>query len=290
MRTLRDLKKLAREEMSGKKLKVALLGDTATQLLVTAIKGESVDRGIAIDLYEGEYSQVERQLMDPTSDLYQYDAEVTIIFQSTHKLGEFHSTLTAEQQEHLADDRLSFVSSLCENAFFDNKKIIYFNYPEIEDTVFGSYANKVESSFSYQVRKLNYELMNLSRHYPNLFICDIAGLQNMFGRRFMFSPNVYMTTEIVLSVNALPYVASRVVDIIAAIKGQFKKCLILDLDNTVWGGVIGDDGLEGIELGHGLGIGKAFTEFQMWIKKLKQRGIIICVASKNNEETAKEPF
>ena len=94
----------------------------------------------------------------------------------------------------------------------------------------------------------------------------------------------------VLSVNAIPYVASRVVDIIAAIKGQFKKCLILDLDNTVWGGVIGDDGLEGIELGHGLGIGKAFTEFQMWVKKLKQRGIIICVASKNNEDTAKEPF
>ena len=290
MRTLRDLKKLAREELPGKKLKVALLGDTATQLLVTAIKGELVDRGIAVDLYEGEYSQIERQLMDPTSDLYQYDAEVTIIFQSTHKLGELHSTLTTEQQEHLADDRLSFVSSLCENAFFENKKIIYFNFPEIEDTVFGSYANKVESSFSYQVRKLNYELMNLSRHYPNLFICDIAGLQNMFGRRFMFSPNVYMTTEIVLSVNALPYVASRVVDIIAAIKGQFKKCLILDLDNTVWGGVIGDDGLEGIELGHGLGIGKAFTELQMWIKKLKQRGIIICVASKNNEQTAKEPF
>ena len=66
--------------------------------------------------------------------------------------------------------------------------------------------------------------------------------------------------------------------------------MILDLDNTVWGGVIGDDGLEGIQLGHGLGIGKAFTEFQMWVKKLKQRGIIICVASKNNEETAKEPF
>lgn len=290
MRSLRELKKLAREELSGKKLKVALLGDTATQLLVTAIKGESVDRGISIDLYEGEYSQVERQLMDPTSELYQYDAEVTIIFQSTHKLGEYHSTLSVDQQEHLADDRLSFVSTLCESAFFANKKIIYFNYPEIEDTVFGSYANKVDSSFSYQVRKLNYELMNLSKQYPNLFICDIAGLQNMFGRRFMFSPNVYMTTEIVLSVNALPYVASRVVDIIAAIKGQFKKCLILDLDNTVWGGVIGDDGLEGIELGHGLGIGKAFTEFQMWVKKLKQRGIIICAASKNNEETAKEPF
>ena len=290
MRTLRELKKLSKEELNTQMIKVALLGDTATQLLVTAIKGEAVDRGISLDLYEGEYSQVERQLMDPTSELYEFDADIIVIFQSTHKLGEHHSSLPIESQTLLAEERLSFVTTLCENPSFANKKLIYFNYPEIEDTVFGSYANKVESSFSYQVRKLNYELMNLSMQYPNLFICDIAGLQNLFGRQFMFAPNVYMTTEMVLSVNALPYVASRVVDIIAAIKGQFKKCLILDLDNTVWGGVIGDDGLEGIELGHGLGIGKAFTEFQMWIKKLKQRGIIICVASKNNEDTAKEPF
>jgi len=290
MKGLRELKKLAREELNAPKVKVALLGDTATQLLVTSIKGEAVDRELSLDIYEGEYSQVERQLMDPTSELYEYDAEIIIIFQSTHKLGEYHSSLSIEKQEMLAEERLSFVSTICENPAFSKKKIIYFNYPEIEDTVFGSYANKVESSFSFQVRKLNYELMELSSQYPNLFICDIAGLQNIFGRRFMFAPNVYMTTEMVLSVNALPYVASRVVDIIAAIKGQFKKCLILDLDNTLWGGVIGDDGLEGIELGHGLGIGKAFTEFQMWIKKLRQRGIIICVASKNNEETAKEPF
>ena len=290
MKTLRELKKLAKVELDVPKMKIALLGDTATQLLVTAIKGEAVDRGINLDLYEGEYSQVERQLMDPTSELYEFDADIIIVFQSTHKLGEYHSSQPMENQVLLAEERLSFIASLCENPSFANKKLIYFNYPEIEDTVFGSYANKVESSFSYQVRKLNFELMNLARQYPNLFICDIAGLQNLFGRQFMFAPNVYMTTEMVLSVNALPYVASRVVDIIAAIKGQFKKCLILDLDNTVWGGVIGDDGLEGIELGHGLGIGKAFTEFQMWIKKLKQRGIIICVASKNNEETAKEPF
>lgn len=290
MKSLRELKKLAREISNAPKLKVALLGDTATQLLVTSIKGEAVDRGLSLDIFEGEYNQVERQLMDPTSELYEYDAEIVIIFQSTHKLGEYHSSLAIDKQEHLADERLSFITSLCENSSFSTKKIVCFNYPEIEDTVFGSYANKVESSFSFQVRKLNYELMKLACQYPNLFICDIAGLQNMLGRRFMFAPNVYMTTEMVLSVNALPYVASRVVDIIAAIKGQFKKCLILDLDNTVWGGVIGDDGLEGIELGHGLGIGKAFTEFQMWVKKLKQRGIIICVASKNNEETAKEPF
>lgn len=271
-------------------VKLAVVGDTATQLLCTAIRGMGVERGYRINLFEAEYNQVERQLLDPTSDLYQFDADFIVIFQSTHKLGEHHSMLNVEQQAMLADDRIGFLSSICESPALAGKKIIYFNYPEIEDTVFGSYANKVESSFTWQVRKLNYLLMQLSQQYQNLFICDIAALQNKFGRDTMFASNVYTSTEMVLSVDILPYVAIRVMDIVCAIKGQFKKCLILDLDNTVWGGVIGDDGLEGIQLGHGLGIGKAFTEFQMWVKKLKQRGIIICIASKNNEEIAKEPF
>jgi FkbH-like protein len=71
--------------------------------------------------------------------------------------------------------------------------------------------------------------------------------------------------------------------------GKFKKCVVLDLDNTVWGGIIGDDGLENIQVGS-LGIGKAFTEFQYWVKKLKNRGVIVAVCSKNTESVAKEPF
>lgn len=291
MMTFKDLKRNLKKDLSGlTSVKVALVGDTATQFLATAIRGMGVERGYHINLFEAEYNQVERQFMDPTSELYEFDADYIVVFQSTHKLGEHHSALSQEQQACLADERLQFVSDICSNPTLASKKIIYFNYPEIEDTVFGSYANKVISSFTYQVRKLNYELMHLSEQFPNLFICDIAGLESKFGRNCFFDTGVYTNTEMVLSMDALPYVASRVVDIICAIKGQFKKCLILDLDNTVWGGVIGDDGLEGIQLGHGLGIGKAFTEFQMWVKKLKQRGIIICVASKNNEETAKEPF
>ena len=285
------LKRNLKSDLSGlPTFKIAVVGDTATQLLCTAIRGMGVVRGYNIDLFEAEYNQVERQFMDSTSDLYQFDADFIVVFQSTHKLGEHHSTLSTEQQANLAVERIQFIAGICSNPTLASKKIIYFNYPEIEDTVFGSYANKVDSSFTFQIRKLNYELMRLSQQFPNLFICDIAGLQNKLGRDQMFAANVYTSTEMILSIDALPYVASRVMDIVCAIKGQFKKCLILDLDNTVWGGVIGDDGMEGIQLGHGLGIGKAFTEFQMWVKKLKQRGIIICVASKNNEETAKEPF
>ena len=268
--------------------RMALVGDTATQFLATALRGEAIARGYDINLFEAEYNQVERQFLDPSSELYSFDADYIVLFQSTHKLGEHHSMLGEAEQSQLAAKRLDFVASICQNPQLAGKKLICMNYPEIEDTVFGSYANQVESSFTYQVRRLNVGLMQLAQENANLFICDIAGVQNKIGRDSMFASNVYVSTEMVLSVDALPYVASRTMDI--ALRGQFKKCLILDLDNTVWGGVIGDDGLEGIQLGHGLGIGKAFTEFQMWVKKLKQRGIIICVASKNNEETAKEPF
>ena len=245
--SLKDLKRLTKHPSPKSPiLRVALIGDTATQFLATAIRGFGVAKGYNIELFEAEYNQVYQQFMDPDSELYKHDAEFIVLFQSTHKLYEKHSLLSTQEQTTVADERLRFVESVAELPQLQGKKLICMNYPEIEDAVFGSYANKVESSFSFQVRKLNFGLMELAQHHPNLFICDIAGLQNKFGRDFMFDANIYVSTEMV--------------------------------------------GIEGIQLGHGLGIGKAFTEFQMWVKKLRQRGIIICVASKNDEDKAKEPF
>jgi FkbH-like protein len=93
----------------------------------------------------------------------------------------------------------------------------------------------------------------------------------------------------VLSTDILPNVAEIILNIINVRLGVLHKCVILDLDNTLWGGVIGDDGYENIEIGT-LGIGKVFTEFQKWLKELKHRGIILAVCSKNNESVAKEAF
>lgn len=288
MITFKELKRNLKKEIPNLPIiKVSLLGDSATQLLATSIMGMGVERGYNIDLFEAEYNQVERQVLDSTSNLYQHEAKYTIVFQSTHKLLEKYAMMSANEQTRMADDRLDFIRTICAQV---PGHIIYYNYPEIEDTIFGSYANKVQTSFTYQLRKLNYELMNLAQACQNLFICDLCSIQNKFGRDRMFDSTVYVSTEMILSLDALPYVASRTMDIIGAIEGKFKKCLILDLDNTVWGGVVGDDGWENIQVGHGLGIGKAFTEFQEWIKKLKNRGIIVCVCSKNDEDKAKSPF
>ncbi|GHV89436.1 hypothetical protein AGMMS50267_17960 [Spirochaetia bacterium] len=250
----------------------------------------AIERGYKLDLYEAEYNQVERQFMDPSSEFFAVKPDYAIVFQSTHKLLSAYNKLPPERQAHLADERLEFVRFMIKSVGSFAGRLIYFNYPEIDDAVFGSFANKVENSFIWQVRKLNYELMALAQGNPNLFICDIAAVQNKLGRDVLFDSSIYVSTEMMLSLDAVPYVASRVMDIVCAAQGQIRKCVILDLDDTLWGGVIGDDGLENIQLGHGLGIGKAFAEFQHWIKALKNRGIIIAVCSKNNEETAKEPF
>lgn len=289
MKTFQELKRMVKkQDVSGMPVrKVALLGDSATQFLATALQGAALSQGIRFDLFEAEYNQVERQIEDLTSEYHAFNADYTILFQSTHKFMEKFGSCSEDKRIKLAEERLSFLRHVCDTV---SGRIICFNYPEIDDGVFGSFANKVSSSFSYQVRKLNFGLMQLAQEKQNFFVCDLASLQNKYGRDWLFDSSVYVSTEMLLSIDSLPYVASRTVDIVSALEGKFKKCLILDLDNTVWGGVVGDEGWENIQVGHGLGIGKAFTEFQQWVRKLKERGIIIAVCSKNDEDKAKEPF
>ncbi|HWD89042.1 MAG TPA: HAD-IIIC family phosphatase [Mucilaginibacter sp.] len=266
------------------------MGDTATQFLTQAIRGAGYDAGFDLQVWEADFNQVERQIFDPGSELYAFAPQVVIVYQSSHKLLEKYNKLNPGDHGTLAERELQQIKDLCAalNARL-NAKIIYYNYAEINDAIFGSYAGKIASSFVFQLRKLNYELMVYAAGQADFYICDLSAIQNQLGKAALFQPSIYVNTEMVLSIDVLPVVALRTVELIGVLFGKLKKCLILDLDNTLWGGVIGDDGLENIQLG-ALGIGKAFTEFQYWIKKLKNRGIILAVCSKNTESVAKEPF
>ena len=291
MLDLKQLKRLLKQDHTNlPSVKVALVGDTATQLLATTVRGAAVDMGFNIDLYEADYNQIEQQFLDPGSDLHNSDAQWIVLFQATHQLAALHAAMSPADRNMLAQQRLDFVESIVTDVAWAGRRILCLNYPEIDDTVYGNYANQVESSLLWQTRMLNVGLMQLAARYDNLSIVDIAAVQAQVGRNQMFAPSVYVSTEMVLSIDALPLVAYRIVETIAAQRGTFHKCLILDLDNTLWGGVIGDDGIEGIQLGHGLGIGRAFTDLQLWAKKLQQRGIILCIVSKNDEAVAKQPF
>ena len=291
MKVFSQLKKNLKNNFENlKSVKVALLGDTATQLLKQALRGTGYDAGLDLQIWEADFGQIERQVFDTASELYTYQPDIVVIFQSTHKLLGKYNKLQPDQYSNLAEDQLQLINNIYSTitAALTTKVIIY-NYPEIDDSVFGNYANKAEQAFLFQLRKLNYQLMVYATQNPDIYLCDISSIQNQVGKAFMFQPSVYISTEMVISIDALPLIASRTIDIISALYSNFKKCLILDLDNTLWGGIIGDDGIENIQIGS-LGIGKAFTEFQYWIKKLKNRGIILAVCSKNTEAVAKEAF
>lgn len=289
--TFNELKKNIKKDFSGfKQLKLALLGDTATQLLAQAIRGSGYDKQLNINVFDTDYNQVDRLIMNVTSELYVYKPDYTVIFEAGHKLIQKFNKVNGTDRFTFAENQFDRIGKLIDVLQSIIKtKVIYFNNAEEDDRVFGNFANKVQSSFIFQQRKLNYMLAEYCVRNAGFHICDISSIQNRIGRNLMFSSPIYINTESVLSIDALPVVAESIVQMIAAINGQIKKCLILDLDNTVWGGVIGDDGLDNIQIG-ALGIGKAFTEFQYWVKKLKQRGIIVCICSKNTESVAKEPF
>ena len=291
MQTFSELKRNLKKDFSSCKIiKVAVLGDNATQFLIQALRGIGFEKGIDLQIWEADFNQIDLQVFDPSSQLYEFNPEIVIVFQSAHKLLSKYNKLEPEQYINLAEMQMESVGNIITTISDQLKaKIIYYNYTEIDDAIFGNYANKIESSFLFQLRKLNYELMVLAAAQSNFYICDLSSIQNQFGKSSFFQASVYINTEMVLSIDILPEVASRTVDLIASTQGIFKKCLIVDLDNTMLGGIIGDDGLENIQLGS-LGIGKAFTEFQYWIKKIKNRGIIIAVCSKNTESVAKEPF
>ncbi len=259
MLTFAELKKNLKKDFTGlTALKVALLGDSATQLLVQALRGAAFNEGFDLQVWEADFNQVERQVFDNGSELYEYNPDIIIFFQASHKLLGTYNKLKPEAYSSLADNRLELVDSMYSQLKSSLKaKIIYYNYAEINDSVFGNYANKIESSFLFQLRKLNFGLMQFAAANADFFICDISSVQNQFGKAAFFQSNIYINTEMVLSLDVIPEVAVRTIDIIKTLNGKFKKCVILDLDNTTWGGIIGDDGIENIQVGS-LGYWKSF--------------------------------
>lgn len=292
MKTFNEIKRnIKKDYTSFVKEDIAILSNSATQLLNIGIRGLAFDYNIDLNIYEADYNQVEYEVFNEGSELYRKEPKYILLYLSTNKLMEKFYSFPAQERREFAFKYLTYIEDLVStiNTKLKNSIILCCNFPEIDDTIYGNQASKTEDSFLYQCRKLNYLLSEKSVQLNHLLLVDLVGLQNRFGVGHLFNNNIYITTDIVLSTDILPYVSEIVLNIIKVRNGIVNKCVILDLDNTLWGGVIGDDGYENIEIGT-LGIGKAFTEFQKWLKELKNRGIILAVCSKNNEDVAKEAF
>lgn len=285
----KEIKLNLKKEYTGfKKIKVAILADSATQYLAQAIRGIGYDRNLNIEVWEAEYDAIDLTVSDSESELYEFKPDFTLIFLSSNKLKKkFYKTDSNPQFAESIIDHLKAIASTVSSYIKTN--FLVFNFPDTLDAVFGNFAGKVNGSYSYQQKKINIELMHWAQKDAAVSLIDLCGLQAMQGTSNTLDNRLYINSDAIFSLDFTITVANNCVQVIEAFTGNAKKCLILDLDNTLWGGIIGDDGLENIQIGD-LGIGKAFTEIQLWAKALKERGIILAVCSKNDEVNAREPF
>lgn len=289
--TFMQLKKLSRADNSLlPQYKIAVMGDCATQHLAAAIRGYGVYTGLGLSVFDADYNQIDAQTMDPGSELYAFGPNAVLLQMCTEKLYEAFCSTPLDRRAAFAEDTYTRICHTWEriNAHA-HVTIFQCNFPLMDDGAFGQYGNKTQDSFLFQQRKLNYLLMQGCQEVKNVYILDLDAIQAACGREKFSDPKLYYIAKMPISVDALPAVAKNVVDMVQALRGAVKKCVVLDLDNTLWGGVIGDDGLGGIQIGE-LGTGHAFSDFQTWLKELKNRGMLLAVCSKNSDQTAKEPF
>lgn len=292
MESFQQLRKNCKRDLSEfPRVKMALLGDCATQHMAMALRGYAAEAGLDLYVFDADYNQIDAQIMDTSSELYASDPEYILIQMCSEKLFERFCAMPLLQRAQFAQIVLEQIEHNWELAAKNGKAraLLQFDFIELDDAVFGSFGSKVETSFVYQLRKLNMIMMESAARHKNVFVLGLSGLQVRLGRTVFHDEKLYYSAKMPLSFQALPCAAKLVVDMLQALRGRIKKCVVLDLDNTLWGGVIGDDGMAGIQIGE-LGTGHAFTNLQLWLKELKNRGVVLAVCSKNNEDTAKEPF
>jgi FkbH-like protein len=272
-------------------MRIYIIGNYSTIFLKKELEKKLINNNIKSQIINSNYDSIDFNILDENSELYNFNPDILIWHESTLKIREYFWNYTNDEKVNFA---LNYEKRICNYSLristkLPNCRIIFINHSLLfNDNLFGNYALKVENSWQFQVIKTNYLLNNLAIKSNNLFLID-SSLPMYRSSLNVTDYALYITADLNFTLEYLELIATSIVSVISSLIGKSKKCIILDLDNTIWGGVIGDDGLDGIEIGN-YGIGKAFSKFQTWLKELSRRGIILTVCSKNTDVIAKEPF
>ena len=170
-----------------------------------------------------------------------------------------------------------------------NAVCIFQTFAPPVETLFGSLDRALPGTLRSLVDSINRELAEYVLGSGDALL-DVAGLAETVGLADWHNTQLWNMAKFSFSDELIPLYADHVARTVAAIRGKSRKVLILDLDNTVWGGVIGDDGLEGIKVAQGDATGEAHLAVQRLALDLRQRGIVLAVSSKNTDEVARAPF
>lgn len=289
---LRKKKSLKRILLNNKNLidkKIAILGDASTNELKEQIELFLLRANIRPKFYECDYGQYYEAVIFEDKSLYEFKPDFIYIHVSTENLKNLsNSTKYSKGKVKEEFNKLELIW----------KKINkHFNCPIIQDNFelplfrsFGNYDISSEESKINFVSHLNSMITKATKKNNSLNICDRNYLSCKIGLSIWNDYSLWLSSKYSLSYKAITHLSYTISKIIESLLGRSKKCLVLDLDDTLWGGIIGDDGKEGVHLGKDTAIGEAYLDFQKYIKELKKRGIVLAICSKNEFHIAKSGF
>lgn len=269
--------------------RVAILADCTTQQLATLLRVMFAKRGIRLEVFEGPFDAIELQVYDRSSSLFQFAPDSIVVLNSVQALRSRYYRRASSGSHFLEEEIRRFQSVWDAIHSHCDATILQSNFVMPAERLFGNYDHKVADSLYSVAAELNFRLAEESRLRKYLFVNDVESISSYVGRSRWYDNRFWHLSKMFCAFEHLPLIAKNIVDIETAILGKTVKCIVVDLDNTIWGGVIGDDGLEGISLG-AHGDGECFHDFQSFLREMQKRGIILAVCSKNDPEVAVKPF
>ena len=283
-------RKLENPNVTAKKIRLAIVGGYSLYPLHELIEHLCEVDGLPVELWQGDYDNYISEIMDDDSELYTFTPHVVFILPAERRCTYTgHLTDPRELQQAEAQRAVDGVLDLARKVNEKTRaEVITTNFMLPARHDLGAFRSRTLGS-DWSFRKwVNLELGLNAPSFLN--ICDWEFLANRLGGIAARDERSWFESKQPCSSALLVELAREAANLIAALKRAPKKVLVLDLDNTLWGGVVADDGLEGIELGDTSPRGETFKAFQKYIASLKQRGVLLAVCSKNDLAKAQEPF
>ncbi len=290
LKNKRSIKKqLISDGASRIKKKIAVLGGSTTNEIVNILELFLLNYGIEPEFYQAEYAAYWQDAMFGNEKLDNFKPDIIYIHTTNRNIREYTLNMTASrsQLDDMVNSQFEYFEqmwSALKNKF--NCTIIQNNF---EMPFYRILGNKDASDYRGKINfinKLNDLFYNYSQNNDNFYINDINYISASYGLKKWHDTSSWYMYKYAMCTQAIPELSFNIANIIKSICGKNKKMMVLDLDNTLWGGIVGDNGQQGIEIGHETGIAEAYTEFQNYVKMHKQLGILLSVNSKNDYENA----
>jgi len=280
-----------RQGLPTRPVRLAVLGSSTLTHLLPAIRVAGLRRNIWIDTYENDYGQYWQELSDPASALHEFRPTAALLALDAHDLT---AGVTAAMSPDSVEAAMTETTERIRSTWRLARELL--RCPVLHQAalpvhlpLLGNNEHRLAGSRAAFLARLNTRVRTMAED-EGVDILAIDDRAAHDGLRAWYDPGLWHRAKQEVSHSAAPMYGDLVGRWIAAKQGRSFKCLVLDLDNTVWGGVIGDDGMEGIELGQGSPLGEAYAAFQDYARELGRRGVILAVCSKNDEANALEPF